>query len=111
MEVSKGVLGSGQVLHTRWAVRVVFRERHPCLEVAAVVEGVRVEHDESNAPLEDVIVDQLRLSVDAHTITATHGRAATSMFVQGSLDSVLYSFMRIREAMVTYAQVSSRPAV
>lgn len=41
------------------AVWVVLREGHPGLEVAAVVEGVGVEHDQSDAPFEDVVVDKL----------------------------------------------------
>jgi cytochrome c-type biogenesis protein CcmE len=38
---------------------IVAGEGHLGLEVAAVVEGVLVQHDERYAPLEDVFVDEL----------------------------------------------------
>lgn len=41
------------------AERVVLGEGHSCFQVAAVVEGVGVEYDESYAPFEEVVVDEL----------------------------------------------------
>ena len=38
---------------------IVAREGHFGLEVAAVVHGLLVEDDEGDAPLEDIVVDQL----------------------------------------------------
>ena len=45
--------------HTWRTIGVVFREGHLGLEVAAIVEGIRVQHDERYAPLEDVVIDKL----------------------------------------------------
>jgi hypothetical protein len=41
------------------AVRVVFGEVHFCFEIAAVVEGIRVQDDERYAPVVYVVVDEL----------------------------------------------------
>jgi hypothetical protein len=82
-------------------MRVVARKRHFGLEVAAVVERVFVEHDERDAPLEDVIVDHLRGGLAG--CFARHWEAGmccsesrTSMFVHFSLLSCLNSFMSTR---------------
>jgi hypothetical protein len=40
-------------------MRVIAGKGHLGLEVTAVVERVWIEHDEGNAPLEDVIVQEL----------------------------------------------------
>lgn len=40
-------------------VRVVVGEVHLGFEVATVVEGIRVDNDEGNIPVEDVIIVQL----------------------------------------------------
>lgn len=45
---------------TRWAVGVVFGKGQLGLEVAAVVERVGIHDDEGDAPLEDIVVDQLQ---------------------------------------------------
>ena len=38
-------------------MRVVARERHLSLEVAAIVHGLFVHDDEGDTPLEDILVD------------------------------------------------------
>lgn len=67
---------SGGGVRTRWAVRIVLRECELRLEVASVVKGIWVEDDQCDAPLEDVVVDELRslarLKVTRLRDTATH---------------------------------------
>ena len=41
-------------------VRIVLREVHLGFEVATVVEGIWVDDDESDVPIEDVIVVELQ---------------------------------------------------
>lgn len=41
---------------TWWGIGIVAGEGHIGLEVAAIVHGVRVEHDEGNVPFEDVVI-------------------------------------------------------
>ena len=45
---------------TRRCIRIILWEVHLGLEIPAVVERVRVEDDESNVPIEDVIVMELK---------------------------------------------------
>ena len=54
-------VGSGQALgkHTWWHEGIVLGEGELRLVVAAVVERVRVQDNESDAPLEDILVDEL----------------------------------------------------
>ena len=47
------------ILRTWWTVWVVLGEGHLRLEVTAIVKGVRVQHDQGHAPLEDILVDEL----------------------------------------------------
>jgi hypothetical protein len=42
-------------------MRVVARKRHLGLEVAAIVHGLLVQNNKGDAPLEDVVVDELRV--------------------------------------------------
>lgn len=46
-----------EVERTWRAVRVVFGERQPRLEVATVVQRVGIQDDESDAPFKEVVVD------------------------------------------------------
>jgi hypothetical protein len=88
-------------VRTRWAVRVVFGEGEFRLEVAAVVEGVRVQHDKGGAPLKDVLVDELQRSVGCSLCrcpVCEPGERLTSMLVHVSLLSALNSFMSNRSA-------------
>ena len=54
--------GAATGTHTRRAIGVVARKSELGFEVAAVVERVRVQHNERHAPLEDVLVDELQAS-------------------------------------------------
>lgn len=78
-------------------VRVVVREAHFGEEVASMVEGGRVEDDQSNGPLEDVVVNQLG-GVLAGVPRSTVTNIITSILHQGSLWSSLNSFMSIFSA-------------
>ena len=40
-------------------MRVIAGEGHLGLEIAAVVEGIRIEHDKGDTPFEDVVIHQL----------------------------------------------------
>lgn len=51
----------GWLKRTWWLVGVVFGKGEFRLEVAPVIQRVRVQDDEGHAPLEDVLVDQLRM--------------------------------------------------
>ena len=60
-------------LEGRRGVGVVLGEVHLGFEISAVIEGVRVDDDESNVPVEDVIVVELsrrlaRLSSGANEV-------------------------------------------
>ena len=45
---------------TRRCIRVILWEVHLGLKISAVVERVRVEDDESNVPIKDIIVMELK---------------------------------------------------
>jgi hypothetical protein len=84
-------------------MRVVAGKRHFRLEVAAVIEGVLVEHNECDAPLEDVVVHHLRhgglTGCSCSPLECRHLRCSqkrTSMLVHFSLLSCLNSFMSTR---------------
>ena len=91
--------GEGKSRRTGRLVGICLGEGELRLEVAAVVERVGIQDDERDAPLKDVVVDQLGASQPC-------GRAGcpsetwrrTSMLVHVSLLSALNSFMSMRSA-------------
>lgn len=57
------------MVRTWWAVWVVLGKGQLGLEVAAVVKRVRVQHDECDTPLEDILVDELEpVLIRVHTL-------------------------------------------
>jgi len=48
----------GRVITWR-AIRIVLREVHLGLEVAAIVGGLRVDWNQSDVPFKDVLIDEL----------------------------------------------------
>ena len=104
--VDVGVVEGAVELEGRRGIGVVVGEGHGGLEVAAVVEGGRVDDHEGDGPVCDVLVDELggvgkffecfdRLGPSLRDVVAL-----TSTLTHFSCERVLYSFMRIRSAMV-----------
>lgn len=86
---------------TRWRVWIILGEFHFRFEIATIVERVWVDDDESNVPVKNVICTQLvGLSVLMATSNVTHG-VLTSTLTHFSWARALYSFMRMRSAMIT----------
>ena len=46
-------------LERGWCVGVVLGESHFGFEVAAVIEGIGIDDDEGNVPVEDIIIVEL----------------------------------------------------
>ena len=79
-------------------MRVVARERHLSLEVAAIVHGLFVHDDEGDTPLEDILVDELQGMLAMWLLGEKWCGIGTSMLVHVSLLRALNSFMSIRSA-------------
>lgn len=87
--------------HTRRAVRVVLWECHLGLEVGTIVDRVRIDDDESDMPGEDVLVDELNVTMSVSQLHTTIAQGTrTSMLVQHSLERALNSFIRTLSAMM-----------
>ena len=84
---------------TRWVIRIVLGEGHLCLEVAAIVIGVLIGDDQRDGPVEYVTL--VRLSVVSVMVGRWEAEEQhTSILTHSSVDKVLYSFIKIRSAIV-----------
>jgi hypothetical protein len=96
-------------VHTWRGVRVVRRECHGGLEVTAIVQGVRVDHDQCDIPVEDVVIVQLcEACQSCRSVTLEESGMLTWTWTHFSLRRALNSFMRMRSAMAT---VRDKPGV
>ena len=90
----------GRVLswYTWWHEGIILGEGELRLVVAAVVERVRVQDNESDAPLEDILVDELEGVLAMWLLGEKWCDIGTSMLVHVSLLRALNSFMSMRSA-------------
>ena len=89
---------------TWWCVWVVGGEGDAGFEVSAIVQRVRVEDDEGDGPVKDIVVVELcsRVSKAAMWVDDTVLTVLTSMFSHFSLARSLYSFMSRRSAILRF---------
>jgi hypothetical protein len=84
------------------AVRIVLGKCHLRSEIASIVERVGIQDDQGDAPLEDIVFDELGNACQHEIKSAAgpvpKGEFPTSTFVQGSFDRALNSFISSRSA-------------